>query len=105
MRLAVLVALMLGCGNSSQLPDGPIGAEFACGTMTCTAATQFCYLVAVGRERETAPAATVGCNSLPPGCGTPATCACVMATETFSCANTPECAAQGSDVTVSCNLP
>jgi hypothetical protein len=111
MRLAMIVALALGCGNSARTTaDAAHTADaapgtFECDGMTCSAATQFCYEVSVGRLGRVAAAVTEGCNTLPTPCDATPSCACVLAGETFSCPMTPGCSVSGSAVTVVCAQP
>ena len=101
MRIVLALAFVFGCGTS-HITDAPSGATFACGSATCSTATQFCYQVEAGRL----PAAPIiGCNALPSGCGTTPNCACVLASDTPSCGITPTCNAEGSAVTVTCANP
>jgi hypothetical protein len=77
---------------------------FACASKTCTAPSQFCYLVAGGPPPP--PDASLEgrehCEPMPPGCESKPTCACIRAS-VHLCATS--CMQAGDEITIVCDAP
>jgi hypothetical protein len=75
----------------------PPSGTFACGPRFCTQGTQFCERMFGGPAG--APG-TFACRTLPPACGSPATCACLSGTTCGNCTMSAS-----GDLTTSCLFP
>jgi hypothetical protein len=75
----------------------PPAGTFRCGPRFCTQGTQFCERMLGG---PAGVPGTYGCKTLPPACGSPATCACLSATTCGNCTTSAN-----GDLTTSCLFP
>ena len=91
------VAASAGVDVNDQGGCAPPAGTFACGPRFCTQGTQFCERMFGG---PVGAAGTYTCRTLPPACGSPATCACLSGTTCGNCTMTV-----AGDLTTSCLFP
>jgi len=84
--------------------DVPISTTFACGSMSCTASSQFCYIFSGGPPPppDASPGGGGQCDPIPAACKSTPTCACIRAS-IHLCVTM--CTQVGDEITARCDAP